>query len=94
MKVNMTKTKIVVFRKGGHLARNELWTFGETAIEVVNAYKYLRLYFSTKLSTSVMVSELMTKANKYFCTKKILMYCYTLNEFCLNQSKNEGDLNV
>ena len=39
MKVNMAKTKIVVFRKGGHLARNESWTFGETAIEVVNAYE-------------------------------------------------------
>ena len=72
----MAKTKVVVFRKGGHLARNEFWTFGETAIEVVNAYKYLRLYFSTKLSTNVMVSELVTKANKCFCTKMFLMYCY------------------
>ena len=62
MKVNRAKTKIVVFRKGGYLARNEFWTFGETAIEFVNAYKYLGLYFSTKLSTSVMVSELVTKA--------------------------------
>ena len=62
MKVNRAKTKIVVFRKGEYLARNEFWTFGETAIEFVNAYKYFGLYFSTKLSTSVMVSELVTKA--------------------------------
>ena len=31
-------------------------------IEVVNAYRYLGLYFSTKLNTGVMVSELVTKA--------------------------------
>lgn len=31
-------------------------------IEVVNAYKCLGLYFSTKLNTSVMVSELVMKA--------------------------------
>ena len=43
------------------VVRNEFWTFGEAAIEVVNAYKYLGLYFSTKLNTSVMVSELVTK---------------------------------
>ena len=48
MKLNMAKTKIVVFRKGGHLAKNEFWTFGETAIEVVNTYKYLGLCFSAK----------------------------------------------
>lgn len=33
-------------------------------IEVVNAYKCLGLYFSTKLNTSVMVSELVMKAKK------------------------------
>ena len=76
MKVNMAKTKIVLFRKGGDLDRNEFRTFREPAIEAVNAYKYLRLYFSTKLSTNVMVSELVTKANKCFCTKMFLMYCY------------------
>ena len=58
----MAKTKIVVFRKGGHLAKNEFWTFGETAIEVVNTYKYLGLCFSAKWSTGAMGSELVMKA--------------------------------
>ena len=48
MKVNVEKAKIGVFRKGEHLAKNEFWTFGESVTEVVNAYKYLGVYFSTK----------------------------------------------
>jgi len=45
MKVNMAKTKIVLFRKRGGLDRNEFRTFREPATEAVNAYKYLGLYF-------------------------------------------------
>ena len=41
MTVNMHKTKIIVFRKGGFLGANEIWWFGDEAIEVVNCYKYL-----------------------------------------------------
>jgi len=41
----MAKTQIVLFRKGGDMGRNEFRTFREPAIEAVNAYKYLGLYF-------------------------------------------------
>ena len=46
MTVNMSKTKIIVFRKGGFLAASEVWRYGDEEIEVVNSYKYLGLYFT------------------------------------------------
>ena len=39
--VNLDKTKVMVFRKGGFLGRLERWFYGEERIEVVNKYKYL-----------------------------------------------------
>ena len=41
MTVNMSKTKITVFRKGRFLAANEVWRYGDEEIEVVNSYKSL-----------------------------------------------------
>ena len=58
MTVNMCKTKIIVFRKGGFILANEVWLFGNEAIEAVN----LGLHFTTKLSLTQTVSELATKA--------------------------------
>ena len=54
--VNMNKTKIIVFRKGGFLAANEVWRYGDEEIEVVNSYKYLGL------SLTQAVGDLAAKA--------------------------------
>lgn len=62
MTVNLTKTKIIVFRKGGFLKRSESWKYGNEKIEVVNGYKYLGLHFTTKMSLVKMVGELASKA--------------------------------
>jgi hypothetical protein len=62
LRVNLEKTKIIVFRKGGFLGTNEKWMYGIDNIQVVNSYKYLGLYFSTKLSLIQSVSELASKA--------------------------------
>ena len=62
MTVNMSKTKIIVFRKGGFLAATEVWRYDDEEVEVVNCYKYLGLYFSTKLSLTQAVGELAAKA--------------------------------
>jgi hypothetical protein len=62
MTVNLSKTKIIVFRKGGFLGHNEKWWYGKEEIEVVNSYKYLGLHFTTKLSLTQTISELATKA--------------------------------
>ena len=60
--VNIDKTKIVVFKKGGNLARREKWHYGETELEVVNGYTYVGLYFTNRLSTINMAEAMSTKA--------------------------------
>ncbi|WP_443057110.1 reverse transcriptase domain-containing protein, partial [Streptomyces sp. IBSBF 2390] len=41
MEVNMTKSEIMVFRKGGRPANNERWSFNGQEIRVVKEYCYL-----------------------------------------------------
>ena len=60
--VNLDKTKVMVFRKGGYLGRLEKWFFGEERIEVVNKYKYLGYTLTTKLSVDLALSEQAGKA--------------------------------
>ena len=77
--VNLDKSKIIVFRKGGFLSAREKWTLNGTPIEVVNSYKYLGLIFSTKLSFSAAIEEMTIKAKK--STMEILK---TLNKIGCN----------
>ena len=62
LRVNMAKTKVVVFRKGGYLGARERWFYGGESVEVVNAYKYLGIYFSTRLSFTVACRDLVARA--------------------------------
>ena len=85
LKVNLGKTDVVVFRKGGYLAARERWFFGGDLIKVVNAYKYLGIYFSTKLSFSYACQDLMARAKK--ATLSILQTMYrfensSIDVFC------------
>ena len=54
-----TKTKVVVFRIGGHIAVTEKWFYNNTEIEVVNSYKYT---LTTKQSSRVARWEYSNKA--------------------------------
>lgn len=47
LKVNVDKTKIVVFQKGGNLSRNEKWTYFGEEIEIVNSFNYLGMVLSS-----------------------------------------------
>jgi hypothetical protein len=76
MEVNLEKTKIIVFRKGGFLAKHESWKYGDEQIQVVNSYKYLGLFFSTKLSMSHMMTGLASKAKMR--TNQIVRCLYRL----------------
>ena len=60
--VNLDKTKVMVFRKGGFLGRLEKWYYGEERIEVVNKYKYLGYTLTTKLSVDIALAEYAGKA--------------------------------
>ena len=61
LNVNLSKTKVMIFRKGGHLSVKEQWVFGNQRLEVANSYKYLGFIFSAKLSFDVATNgELLT----------------------------------
>ena len=64
LRVNLGKTKAMVFRRGGFLSKGEKWSLGESEIEVVNQYKYLGFIFTTKLSISSSLENLSVKAKK------------------------------
>ena len=51
--VDLSKTKVMVFRKGGYLSARERWFYSTERLEVVNTYRYLGLTFSTRLSFRV-----------------------------------------
>lgn len=50
LRVNLSKSKIMVFRKGGQLCRNEKWWYKRQRVEVVNKYKYLGVILTPSLS--------------------------------------------
>ena len=64
MEVNKDKTKVMVFRKGGHLSKSEKWQFDGHNLEVVNEYCYLGFRFTTKLSLKQGTQHLVSKAKK------------------------------
>ena len=62
--VNVDKTKVLVFKRGGNLSRRENWKFGEQPLEIVNGYTYVGIYFSNRLSFSHMAEANVGKARK------------------------------
>ena len=64
MNINFDKTKIIVFRKGGILKRNDAWTFQGQEIKVVPYYKYLELFMTPKLVWTKSVEMLSRQALK------------------------------
>jgi hypothetical protein len=67
LKINMSKTKVIVFRRGGIIKANEKWYFNGNEIEVVPHYKYLGIVFSSMLCWSKAVNTLCSQANKAIC---------------------------
>jgi len=62
--VYMGKTKVMVFRRGGFLGKEERWSLDDSILEVMNSYKYLGFVFTTKLSTTTAMDKLTVKAKK------------------------------
>ena len=82
LQVNLSKTKVMVFRKGGYLPARERWFYGTERLEVVNTYRYLGLTFSTRLSFRVATDgEHLTRAKRG--TIEILKTLRRLNCFSL-----------
>ena len=53
LKVNMSKSNIIVFRKGCYLGARERWTYNSFVMHVVNAYIYFGVFFSPQNSVSL-----------------------------------------
>ena len=62
--VNLDKSKVIVFRKGGFLAAKEKLFLGGAVLEVVNKYKYLGLTFSTGHSFAAAMEDTSIRAKK------------------------------
>ena len=62
----MSKSNIVIFRKGGYLGARERWTYDSVVLSVVNASMYLGVLFSAKLSFTASCYDLTSKAKKYY----------------------------
>ena len=60
--VNLNKSAILVYRKGGYLGRLERWHYGNQPIQVTNSYKYLGYTLTTKLSIEIPLAEFAGKA--------------------------------
>ena len=64
MEVNKDKTKVIVFRKGGHVPKHEKWYYDGAEMEVVNKYSYLGFAFTTTLSVKQGTDHLVAKGKK------------------------------
>lgn len=76
LSVNVTKTKIVVFKKGGVLARNEKWTYKNTYLEVVSSFCYVGLKFTQQISMNSMVHDLCVKGKRVMISTLNSLYGY------------------
>ena len=64
LEVNLKKTEIIVFKRGGNLSKHEKWTYLGNSLRCVKSYTYLGSLFSNRLSYNKMVEPLATKGKK------------------------------
>ena len=62
LKVNMNKSNIVVFRKGGYLGARERWIYDGCMMRVVNSY--ILVCFSTRLNFYLACQDLVSRAKR------------------------------
>ncbi|MCU7801522.1 MAG: hypothetical protein KZQ70_15665, partial [gamma proteobacterium symbiont of Lucinoma myriamae] len=54
LKVNIAKTKIIIFNKAGKILKRCKFSYDGTDVEIVNEYKYLGIIFKNLLGLLVM----------------------------------------
>ena len=69
LKINVDKTKVMVFRKGSFFDKHEKWNLDGNMLEVVNEYNYLGFTFTTKMNVTKGVDVLAAKG------KRACIYC-------------------
>ena len=68
MKVNLNKTKVMVFRRGDSIRREEVFYFKGKKLEIVSSYKYLGIIFTPKLKWTLATTTLVQQASKAFAS--------------------------
>ena len=64
MRVNLSKTKVIVFRNGGFRREDEMWFCNGQPIKTASAFKYMELHITPKLIWTHAKSCLATQARK------------------------------
>ncbi|KAK6181892.1 hypothetical protein SNE40_009670 [Patella caerulea] len=80
MKVNTSKTKVLVFKRGGKLKSYESWSYQGEKLEVVNEYKYRGLCFTSSLSWYKSINSLCLSANKALFIVWKFIHKYNLDQ--------------
>jgi hypothetical protein len=82
LKVNIQKTKVMIFNKSGKVLKGYTFSFEEQFLELVSEYKYLIIVFKPSGSFSFAIHYLSKKASikAMFCIRKTL-YSEKLNAF-------------
>jgi hypothetical protein len=62
--VNIEKTKVLVFKRGGQLYKREKLQYNGNQLEIVSGFIYVGIYFSNRLSLYKMAEDMATKAKK------------------------------
>ena len=76
LKVNLDKTKAMIYRKGGTIKKNEIFRYGDTKIENVTNYRYLGVTMSTRLSWSPAQKHVAAQAERAcFAPYNVLYKC-------------------
>lgn len=76
LSVNLKKTKMIVFRKGGIIKRSEKWRFRNENITVTSYYSYLGMIFSSRLLWTTCIENLCSKASKLISRTRSLCKRY------------------
>ena len=78
MKVNMSKTKIMVFRRGGIVKVNEKWYYQNKKLDIVSEYKYLGMYFTSFLKCRRTQMHQRQQAEKALTVVKSFFFKYSV----------------
>ena len=76
LNVNVSKTKVMVFRNGGILPRDLAFYYNGEPLEIVTEFKYLGLVFTTGGSFAAAQSALSGKAQKAIFKLNRYLYKY------------------
>ena len=83
IRVNESKTKVMVFRNGGIVRRDEQFFYNGNRLECVPHYKYLGITFSSRLSWTPALNTMCTQS------KPALI---RLNQICRDEARPGGVL--